>query len=415
MTTVQQAKKRSSGIDPLITASVVVLLLFSIIMIGSANISSRSSVVSDVALAVVKQVVFIIVGFVSFILCYKKFSFKLVRTWIITALVLETGLLLVTRLFPPVGGAYAWIRLPGNITIQPSEFAKVLIILTVANFMCDIKNTKIKKAATLIRVPASTMFIYSVIIVVLQSDFGSGFAFFAIGCICCLLPCHKSLRKFQLLIIAGIVLVFVMTIVLMSRGFEEWIRSDAVQAWMKSGGVVASFFSRISYQFYRFISAGDPTWDRFGYSQELLNSLLGIARGNIRGVGLGNSIQKFGYLASSDADYIFPVIVEELGLLGIALVFVPYTIIFVQLIRYALKVKTEKEKVVLVGTVAYLFIHLFLNIGGVTAFIPLTGVPLVMLSRGGTSMISVLSLFGICQNIINKHNMKEQDNENNSW
>ena len=139
-----------------------------------------------------------------------------------------------------------------------------------------------------------------------------------------------------------------------------------------------------------------------------------MSRGNIYGVGLGNSIQKFGYLASASADYIFPVIVEELGLIGIACVFVPYFIIYFILIKYSLKVKTEKEKVLLMGTCAYLFVHMFLNIGGVTAFIPLTGVPLLLISRGGTSMICTLAIMGISQNVIRKYNSRIED-ENNKW
>ncbi|MBR2792149.1 MAG: FtsW/RodA/SpoVE family cell cycle protein [Erysipelotrichaceae bacterium] len=210
------------------------------------------------------------------------------------------------------------------------------------------------------------------------------------------------------------VFVVAVTILLMSKPVEEALTSEGIRNWLNSGGLIANIFSRVAYQFYRFISAGNPLWDRFGYSQELLNSLLGIARGNIRGVGLGNSIQKFGYLASADADYIFPVIVEELGLLGIACVFIPYTIIYVTLIKYAIKVKTEKEKVVLIGTLSYLFVHMFLNIGGVSALIPLTGVPLILISRGGTSLITVLTTLGICQNIIRKYNKKVSENEDYS-
>lgn len=410
---IAQKKSRRAGTDRLISLSVAVLVVFSVIMIASANISSRDTVVRDVVMAVVKQLVFIVVGFVAYSFCLRFFSFKLVKSWIVFALLAETGALLLTRVFPAVGGAHAWIRLPGDVTIQPSEFAKILIILVIANFMCDIKNKRIVKPAALIRIPLWVMFIYALIIVIWQSDFGSGFAFLAIGCICFLLPNHKSLRVPQFIILLLMLAVVLATVFLMSSSFESWIRSEAVQSWLNSEKGIAKILSRISYQFYRFISAGDPLWDRFGYSQELLNSLLGIARGRIRGVGLGNSIQKFGYLASADADYIFPVIVEELGLLGIALVFIPYTVLYICLILHALKVKTEKEKVVLIGTVTYLFVHMFLNIGGVTAFIPLTGVPLLFISRGGTSMISVLALLGICQNII-RNSSRVKTDENNS-
>ncbi|MBR0385028.1 MAG: FtsW/RodA/SpoVE family cell cycle protein [Erysipelotrichaceae bacterium] len=406
-------RKRHSYTDSWLSISVAVLTVFSTIMIGSANISSHDKVMMDVSLAVIKQIVFILISLAMYFIALRLFSFKRVRTWVVFALYVEGAALLATRFFGSVGGAYAWFQLPFGVTIQPSEFAKILIILTIATFMCDIRSKKIEKASALTRIPLTVMIIYGIIIVGWQSDLGSGFAFLAIGCICFLLPGHKRLKKTQFTVLILMLLVVVATMFFMSRTFEQFLLSEGVQQWLEGDGKLQHFLSRISYQFYRFISAGDPLWDRFGYSQELLNSLLGFTRGNIRGVGLGNSIQKFGYLASADADYIFPVIVEELGLLGIALVVVPYSIIYGALIRYALRVPTEKEKVVLIGTAAYLFVHMFLNIGGVSALIPLTGVPLLLVSRGGTSLMSIFILLGFCQNIIRGYN-KSQD-EDSSW
>ena len=407
-------RKVRGNFSPWITGSVFFLTMFSTVMIASANISSQDAVLTNVLSSVVKQAVFITIGFTGYFLARHLFSFKLVRSLIGIAMIVEGGLLIATRMFGSTGGAYAWIRLPFGVTIQPSEFAKVLIILIVCNFMCDIKNKKIKKAWTLIQVPVLSALIATGIIIVYQHDFGSGFALMAIGSICFLIPGNKLYRKWQKWLLVLMVVIIAATLFLMSKGFEEFLTSDGIRQWMNSDGIFARIFSRISYQFYRFISAKDPLWDRFGYSQELLNSLLGIARGNLRGVGLGNSIQKFGYLASADADYIFPVIVEELGLLGIACVFVPYTILYVVLIRYAFRVKTEKEKVLLVGTVSYLFVHMFLNIGGVSALIPLTGVPLILVSRGGSSLITVLTTLGMCQNVIRRHNTRELENEDYS-
>lgn len=408
----QRPVKPRSKTDPWLTFSIITLTVFSTIMIASANISSHETVVKDVTLALVRQLLFVAVSVLGYSAALRLFSFKRVRRWVVILIYLVGALLVITRLFGSVGGAYAWIPLPVG-SFQPSEVAKILMIFIITSFMCDIKNKKIDKAWTLVRIPVLTMLIYGIIIILWQRDFGSGFALIAIGCICFLLPGHKCLRKWQFFIFVLMMAVALTTVILMSPWFEHFILSDAVQQWMEGDGTLARFVSRISYQFYRFISAGDPLWDRFGYSQELLNSLLGIARGHIRGVGLGNSIQKFGYLASADADYIFAVIVEELGLLGIAMIFVPYMIIFAVLIRYSFKVTTEREKTVLIGTAAYLFVHMFLNIGGVSALIPLTGVPLLLVSRGGTSLLCVFIMMGICQNIIRKSN--EEKDEDNSW
>lgn len=399
--------------DIMITICLVFLTLFGTVMIASASITSRSNATQVVISSVIRQLIYVAAGFFVYLFMIKTFSLEKASKRIILELMGVGGLLLAARLFGNIGGAYAWISL-GPLSFQPSEIAKVFIVLTIAIFMCDKRATNVKKASTLVFYPLFVLFVFGFIIIVIQSDFGSGFAFMAIGGICFLIPSNKLYRGWQIAIIVIVIVIFVATSLLMTEGFRNFLTSDVLREFMRNNKLLGKIFNKVAYQFYRFLSAGNPLWDRFGYSQELLNSLLGMSRGNIYGVGLGNSIQKFGYLASASADYIFPVIVEELGLIGIACVFVPYFIIYFILIKYSLKVKTEKEKVLLMGTCAYLFVHMFLNIGGVTAFIPLTGVPLLLISRGGTSMICTLAIMGISQNVIRKYNSRIED-ENNKW
>ena len=88
---------------------------------------------------------------------------------------------------------------------------------------------------------------------------------------------------------------------------------------------------------------------------------------------------------------------------GFLLIFVPYMIIIVQLFRYALKIKSEQARVILVGTAMYLMIHSFFNIGGVTGMIPLTGVPLLMISSGGSSTLAFMAAIGLAQAVIDQY------------
>ncbi|MBQ1877760.1 MAG: FtsW/RodA/SpoVE family cell cycle protein [Erysipelotrichaceae bacterium] len=393
--------------DRLLTASVLFLLAFSLVMISSASMSSHDSIVKDVILTAGKQFVYVIAGIVLYYYMIYHFDFKKVTKYITMVLGALLLALLSCRLFNPVGGAYAWIRIPViNITIQPSEFCKAAIIMTVAVFTCDIRTKKAVKAWDLVRIPVVTTLVYVGIIILLQHDFGSGFALIGIASICMLIPDNKLYKRWQIGIVVIVAVIFVSTIILMRPGVKNYLNSEAFALFLQNHSLINKIWSKFGYQMYRFISAGDPLWDRFGYSQELLNSLLGIARGNIFGVGLGNSIQKYGYLASADADYIFAVIVEELGLIGIAFVFIPYFIIMFKLLRTALVAKLEREKVLLIGTFSYVFIHMFLNIGGISALIPLTGVPLILLSRGGASLLTVMFLLGCCQNILCKYKEK---------
>ena len=399
--------------DIMITLCLVFLTLFGTVMIASASITSRSNATQVVISTVIRQLIYLSAGFFVYLYMIKTFSLEKVSKRIVLELMAVGGLLLAARLFGNIGGAYAWISL-GPLSFQPSEIAKVFIVLTIAVFMCDKRATNVKKASTLVFYPLFVLFVFGFIIIVIESDFGSGFAFMGIGGICFLIPSNKLYKGWQITIIVIVIRIFVVTSFLMTESFRNFLTSDALREFIAENRFLGKIFNKVAYQFYRFLSAGNPLWDRFGYSQELLNSLLGMSRGNLTGVGLGNSIQKFGYLASASADYIFPVIVEELGLIGIGCVFIPYFIIYFILIKYSLKVKTEKEKVLLMGTCAYLFIHMFLNIGGVTAFIPLTGVPLLLISRGGTSLICTMAIIGISQNVIRKYNSRMQD-ENNKW
>ena len=391
----QKKVKRRMQTDVMMTLSIIFLVFFGTVMIASASITSRSNATQVVLSTSIRQLIYVFVGLFTYFWMIRMFSLEKCSKRIVLELMGLGVLLLATRLFGNVGGAYAWIGF-GPVSFQPSEIAKVFVVLTVAVFMCDKRATNVKKSSTLVFYPLVVLIGFGLIIIGIQSDFGSGFAFMGIGGICFLIPNNKLYKKWQILIVFIVIRIVVVTSLLMTDEFREFLTSDSLA------------------QFIRFLSAKDPLWDRFGYSQELLNSLLGMSRGNITGVGLGNSIQKFGYLASATADYIFPVIVEELGIIGIACVFIPYFIIFFVLIKYSLKVKTEKEKVLLVGTFAYMFIHMFLNIGGVTAFIPLTGVPLLLISRGGTSMVCTMAILGISQNVIRKYNARMAD-ENNKW
>lgn len=411
MTETKQVKKRRhvTYTDPILTACVLFLTLFGTIMVLSASISSKTNIISEVMSAAVRQVAFLIISYTIYFVMIKLFSFELLNKWILVLLVIEIGMLIITRVFGSIGGSYAWILI-GPLSLQPSEFAKVLMVMTIVVFMCDIKTTKVKKAWTIIRYPVLVFLAFAFFIIIYQHDFGSGFACLAIGAICFLVPSHKLFKPVKIAILIIAVLGIALTALFMTEGFRTWLTSDELRAFMASNAVIGKIWDKVSYQFYRFLSAGNPLWDRFGYSQELLNSLLGMSRGNLTGIGLGNSIQKFGYLASASADYIFPVIVEELGLIGIGCIFIPYTIMFYRLVKYALLVKSEKEKVVLIGTFTYFFVHMFLNIGGVSAFIPLTGVPLLLVSRGGSAMMASLALMGVSQNIIRKYNYKNDEN-----
>ncbi|MBO7703766.1 MAG: FtsW/RodA/SpoVE family cell cycle protein, partial [Solobacterium sp.] len=104
-----------------------------------------------------------------------------------------------------------------------------------------------------------------------------------------------------------------------------------------------------------------------------------------------------------NTDFILSIVVEELGIFGFLLIFIPYMVIIVQLYRYAMKMENEQARIILVGTAMYLVIHCLFNIGGVTGMIPLTGVPLLMISSGGSSTLAFMAAIGLAQAVIDQY------------
>ena len=125
-------------------------------------------------------------------------------------------------------------------------------------------------------------------------------------------------------------------------------------------------------------------------------------------MGFTHSTQKFGYLTQASSDYIFAITSEELGIIGLFIIVLGYGIVIYRLVYYALRTRSEGYKIILMGTAFYILLHFILNIGGVTGLIPLTGVPLLFISSGGSSLMSVMSAIGIAQAVISRIRRQSQ-------
>lgn len=162
------------------------------------------------------------------------------------------------------------------------------------------------------------------------------------------------------------------------------------------------------YQQGRFVSWLDPLSDPLNTSYQQVNGLIAFAQNGIFGRGLGNSTQKFGYIPEAYNDYITAIIFEELGIFGLALIIIPYTLIIWRLFHYAYRISDNKAKIMLCGIASYFFLHLFLNLGGVSGLIPMTGIPLLCVSMGGSSTLTAYLAIGIAQAIIWRYNKEQQ-------
>ena len=157
----------------------------------------------------------------------------------------------------------------------------------------------------------------------------------------------------------------------------------------------------------RILSAMNPFIDQYDAGFQLVNGLVSFASGGWTGLGFGNSVRKYTKFPAANTDFILAIVVEELGMFGFLMIFVPYCIIVFRLIRYAFKMKSERGKIIMIGVAMYIVIHALFNIGGVTGMIPLTGVPLLMISAGGSSTLALMSAIGIAQGIIRRYKRGE--------
>lgn len=393
---------KSRGVDKTIYACIVILTVFGIVMIGSASVGQTATEGTSYATVnMIKQVIFVITGFGFMIFltrCFKKSWIQSSSTWVLYAIGL--AMMISCLAFNNVKGSYAWIRI-GSFTIQPAEFMKIFMILFLSFHFGEIeeycqipKNISKSKKEQLqkrkfwycIGRPILAIGIAFGVGVLLQKDLGSSLI---LAFVCMMLffitprAYYTKYKKLALvLLVIGIVLV-----------------------------VFGATFILQPHQLGRIATWLNPLQDVQNDGWQLTNALIAFASGGLFGRGFGYSRQKYGYIPESHNDFIAPIIYEELGLAGFMLFLVPYCIIIWKMFNYGMKVKETKSKLILYGVGIYFFTHLIVNVGGVSGLIPMTGVPLLLISSGGSSTWAAMIGIGIAQSIISKYNrdtLKEQ-------
>lgn len=385
----------SSGSDLMIHLAMFALMIYGTLMIGSASMGLAVSNPSYLVKTVIKQIVFVVVGY--FIMCKLSNWFRLERlkSKKFPFLIIGMEVLLVSCIaFTASGGAHAWIRIPipgMEVSLQPSEFAKIISILIVAAYLGDVKKIYPRKRDLFVR-PLLFIGIYLITVLFVQHDFGSMAVIFLIVCVCLLIPTHPQAKNFQIFLkIAFWVMVGVAIFILSPLGTH----------------LIESLPFLSTYQKNRFLSAVNPFQDIYGSSYQIVKGLVSFADGGLLGVGYGNSVRKYTDFPAANTDFILAILVEELGFLGFLLLIALYSLIIFRLLYFATKIQNEKAKIILTGTAMYFVVHCFFNIGGVTGLIPLTGVPLLMISSGGSSTMSIMFMVGIAQAVISQYNRKE--------
>lgn len=380
--------------DIYINWAVVALLIMGTFTIVSTNVGKTTYAPNIVPKVLMKQIIFIFIGYLAMWFMNRIFHFHWFLYMEPLATVVCVALMIMPFAFPEIGGSHAWIQI-GGISLQPSELSKPLLILLCASSLYRAKKKTIllKQRGKLFK-RVSFVFLIVAAILVAQKDFGTLTIVFFIFISCILVPKYPVLNRMQRIVKSLITLGIIAAIVLF--GVTN-IGTDVLK------------YTPLAHIATRIENFKDPYTDVYGDGYQPANSLYGIASSNVTGKGIGNSARKYGYLTQADNDYILAVLIEETGVFGLFALVLFYSIIEIRLFYYAFKTSEAMYKIVLAGTGTYLFMHFFLNAGGVACLIPFTGVPLLFISSGGTSLISIMLTMGMAQNCICQIRRKEMN------
>ena len=352
--------------DIILFIAVLVLILFGLVMIYSASSIWASYKFNDSFKYVKQQALFIIIGIILMNVISKidyKYYYKKTNNILGVCL-----FLLVLVLIPGIGsirnGSRSWFGI-GAFGIQPSEFAKLGLIIFTAKYLSN--NNKFLKNIKRGVIPILLVLFLVFGLIMLQPDFGTGMII--------------VVSILAMMFIAGVNIKFFLCLGLI--------------------GVfgIIGLIAIAPYRMDRITSFLNPWKDPLGTGFQIIQSLYAIGPGGLLGYGFLNSRQKQFYLPEPQTDFIFSIISEEFGFLGVVIVVSLFFIILYRGIRIALNSKDEFSKYLAFGMVFQILIQAVMNLMVVIGLIPVTGVTLPFLSYGGSSLLISMISIGILLNI----------------
>lgn len=357
---------KNKNIDLILLISVIAISIFGIIMIYSSSNIWAEYKFNDAFKYLKMQGLFLIVGIVLMIIISKiPYKYYLDKANIILVICF---VLLILVLIPGIGkirnGSRSWFGV-GGLGIQPSEFMKLALIIFISKYLHKNERNNISIKKDILPILFITLLTFGLIM--LQPDFGTGviIVMSIIGIL------FISGLKMKFFIIAGLVGVV--------------------------GAVVLILIA--PYRFERILSFINPWVDPLGTGFQAIQSLFAIGPGGLLGLGLGNSIQKHFYLPEPQTDFIFAIISEEFGFLGVLIVSALFLTIIYRGMKISLTAKDLFSKYLSFGITFSLAFQALLNLMVVVSLIPITGVTLPFLSYGGSSLLITLCSMGILLNI----------------
>lgn len=381
-------RKTFSKIDKILLFSMILLCIIGLIMVfSSSSISAILRYNKSTTYFFVRQLIFLGVAFLGGIIIlkiptkwYKKVS------WILIIGVIAT-LILLLFYGKITNHAQSWFYIPKTgIAVQPSEFAKSFIIIFMATFYYYLYKKKID-IIYLYLIPVSIAGILGILIL-MQPDFGSAAILLAIAfCIFISIPTVKgNIRKIVTILGVGAV---ILVLILLYSG-KEILNSEQMSR-------------------FNFREPCSRYKEKTGY--QVCNGFIAINSGGLTGVGLGKSTQKYLYLPESHTDFIFAILVEELGLLTGIFVLILYAIMLFRILKIARDAYNLRNSILAYGTFWLFAFHIIINLCGMLALFPLTGVPLPLISYGGSSTLNFVLMLFVVERVAIENNIEKSARE----
>lgn len=346
----RQNYKQLKFFDYTLFSAILTLTIFSLITLYSATSINAPQYF-------IKQFVWVLISF--FIMLFIIFiDIESIRDYIPFIMLSTIALLVIVLITPKIQNVHRWIPLK-FMNFQPSEFAKIAVILYIANY-CDLNFSKLNEIKFLIK-PAITIGII-LILIAMEPDLGTPFLIFAVSSLLFFLTGVK-LKYLIIPIISSIPLITV-----------EIIRHP--------------------YRLTRLKTFLAPWENMKKETYQLAQSLIAIGSGGWLGVGAGASKIKLKYLPESHTDFIFPIIAEEFGFMGSFFIIFLFLVIIYRGFLIAKTAKNHFLSLLAAGSTLFIFIQALFNIAMVSGLIPTKGLPLPFFSYGGTSIMTTMIFCG---------------------
>ena len=352
--------------DKILGISTIILSIFGLIMIYSSSYIWAEYKFGSPFKYAINQGIFLIIGIIL-MLIISKINYKIYKEKS-NLILLISFILLSLVIIPGVGivrnGSRSWFGI-GSFGIQPSELSKIALVTFTSKYLS--RNDKEKRVTKNFVLPILLIIIIFFGLIMMEPDFGTG----------------------MIIVCSLIGLIF--------------ITGTNLSIFVKLGivgllGIIALIIVA-PYRLQRITSFLNPWSDSLGSGFQIIQSLYAIGPGGLLGQGFLNSRQKHFYLPEPQTDFIFSIISEEFGILGVIIISFLFLIIFYRCIKIALEAEDLFAKYVVFGLSFMLIFQTLLNLAVVVGIVPVTGVTLPFISYGGSSLLVSFTMIGIILNV----------------